>query len=166
MLLEIKNSNMAKNKAILDRIQSVELTKQITQTMKMVAASSLEKTKKKADHIRAYQEKLEATFLDLFPIPKGWSHPLMKKKTKKKRLLVVVGTDKGMCGSFLQTTLSEAVEEAKRKSEYPTDILPIGKKVLLFCEKKNISHLNQYTNLQSNLNHIFTLSPRGLIQIS
>lgn len=152
---------MAKNKAILDRIHTVQLTKQITQTMKMVAASSLEKKKKETAHIASYAEEVEKLLFDLLPSPKALSSPFLKKKKLKKALLIVVGTNKGMCGAFLHTLLEKSLrhyQESQSGDEEQPEVLPLGKKAVLFCQQKNILHLTDYSELKSDIEDIQELA--------
>ncbi len=145
---------MAKNKAILERIHSVHLTQQITRTMKMVAASSLERKKKQAAHIATHAEELEKLLADVLPCPQAGAFPLLAKKNLKKSLLIAVGTHKGLCGSFLQTVLGKTFQyytKCQEEHNHALEILPSGKKTVLFCQKKNLPHVTHRADFHADL---------------
>lgn len=85
-------------KEIDKRIRSVRNTQQITRAMKMVAAAKLRRTQERLVASRPYGSKLAELLKGLAgaSIP----HPFFEQRELKKRLVVVVTSDKGLCGSY------------------------------------------------------------------
>jgi F-type H+-transporting ATPase subunit gamma len=91
---------MANLRDIRDRIASVKSTQQITRAMKMVAAARLRKAQDRMTDARPYTHKLREIVSRLVDKSEN-EHPLIKKHEKPKRiLLLVMGSDRGLCGGF------------------------------------------------------------------
>ncbi len=88
------------------RIRSVKNTQQITRAMKMVAAAKLRRAQDKLIAARPYGGKLE----ELLDGLAGTSidNPLFEERELRRRYVVVVSSDKGLCGSYNATILREA----------------------------------------------------------
>ena len=98
-------------KAIRTRISSVKNTQQITKAMKMVAASKLRRAQEAAVQARPYSEKLEGMVAHLLQRVDPAFNPLMKIPESQERCLVlVVSSDKGLCGGYNANLLREAEE--------------------------------------------------------
>jgi F-type H+-transporting ATPase subunit gamma len=92
---------MASLRDIRTRIASVKSTKQITSAMKMVAAAKLRRATDAAHSARPYQETLTRTLLRVAAAATDVQHPLLEsRETVKNVLVVIVGTDRGLCGGF------------------------------------------------------------------
>ena len=89
-------------KDLRNRIDSVKSTKKITQAMKMVAASKLKKAQAFAEKGRNYSSGLEGIVKGLVSSTTDQSHPLLggAEKEKKQALLIVVSSDRGLCGGL------------------------------------------------------------------
>ena len=115
-------------KDLRNRIDSVKSTKKITQAMKMVAASKLKKAQAFAERGRNYSSGLEGIVKGLVSSSEEQSHPLLGgvEKEKKQALLIVVSSDRGLCGG-LNTNIVKNVKKklVLLKSE--------GKKTTLVC---------------------------------
>ncbi|MEM9737483.1 MAG: ATP synthase F1 subunit gamma [Bacteroidota bacterium] len=137
---------MATNKSTLNRINTVTLTKQITQTMKMVAVSSLEKQKKEAAIIEMYYHSLQGLVSQLHPTSSSFDLPYIKVRKVERVLLIVLTTDKGLCGSFGSSVLSSLTHEHEqlRKEKKDVMLLPIGKKGVAFCQHHALPYLGLY----------------------
>lgn len=149
---------MANLKIIRIRIASVKSTRQITSAMKMVSAAKLRKAQDKILKLRPYAQKLHEILV-------GLSRNLAETQVEniygrtsipEKILLVVVTSNKGLCGAFN----SNVIKEAKRVvSENYFDqfqkgnvtILPVGKKGYDFFRKLNFNMLPDCNNLLNDL---------------
>ena len=98
-------------KAIRKRISSVKSTQQITKAMKMVAAAKLRRAQEAAIQARPYSEKLEGMVSHLLERVDSASHPLMRiPETRDRSLVLVVSSDRGLCGGY-NANLLRAVDE-------------------------------------------------------
>ncbi len=91
---------MANLKVIKKRISSVKSTQQITRAMKMVAASRFRKANAAVVAARPYSNKLHEVLSSLALREERKVHPLLARRGKKKALLLVMTSDRGLCGGF------------------------------------------------------------------
>ena len=99
---------MATLRDIRTRIASVKSTKQITNAMKMVSAAKLRRATEAAMSARPWQETLTATLQRVASGSGEIEHPLLESHGSVKNvLLVVVSTDRGLCGGFNGTLLRQ-----------------------------------------------------------
>ena len=119
-------------KDLRNRIDSVKSTKKITQAMKMVAASKLKKAQAFAERGRNYSSGLEGIVKGLVSSSEEQSHPLLGEieKEKKQSLLIVVSSDRGLCGGLNSNIVKNVRKKiASLKSEKKlTTLICIGKK--------------------------------------
>ena len=84
-------------KEVKNRIGSVKSTQQLTKAMKMVAAAKLKKAQDKVTELRPYSKKLNEILSNLSG---SINNKLFEKREVKNTLIIVVASDKGLCGSF------------------------------------------------------------------
>ena len=107
---------MASLKELKDRIGSVKSTQKITKAKQMVAAAKLRRAQSAAEAARPYAERLAAVMASLATKVSGDSAPKLLAGTgsNQKHLLVVVNTDKGLCGGLNSNIVKEAKLQAKK----------------------------------------------------
>lgn len=104
---------MPSTRDIRRRIKSVKNTAQITKAMQMVAASKMRKAQDAALAGRPYAEQMNAVMAEVTANVGDFTHPLMEKRENvKKRGLVVVSSDKGLCGALNTNLLREVAKYA------------------------------------------------------
>ena len=91
---------MATLKAIRRRVSSVRNIQQITKAMKMVSAARLRRAQEAAFAARPYAEKLEAVLQNLATQGQALSHPLLTTREAQNLDLLLVTSDRGLCGGF------------------------------------------------------------------
>lgn len=92
------------------RIKSVKNTAQITKAMQMVAASKMRKAQQAALSGRPYATLMNSVLAEVTANAGDFSHPLMEVREVKKRAVIVVSTDKGLCGSLNGNLFREAAK--------------------------------------------------------
>jgi F-type H+-transporting ATPase subunit gamma len=146
---------MANLKAIRIRISSVKSTRQITAAMKMVSAAKLRKAQDKIVRLRPYANKLHEILV-------GLTHSLSdsedenvfgRKSATDKVLIVVITSNRGLCGGFNANVTRETrrVVAEKYQQHYKSGnlwFLSIGKKGLDFLKKQKV-------NILEENNHVF-----------
>jgi F-type H+-transporting ATPase subunit gamma len=129
---------MAAGKEIRTKIKSVENTRKITKAMEMVAASKMRKAQERMRSGRPYGEKIRSICANLSNANPEYRHPFMASRPDLKRIaLVVVTTDKGLCGG-LNTNLLRMVLGRMREWESQKvgmQITAIGNKGLGFFSR-------------------------------
>ncbi|MBI5681763.1 MAG: ATP synthase F1 subunit gamma, partial [Deltaproteobacteria bacterium] len=113
---------MATLRDIRRRIKSVKNTQQITKAMKMVAAAKLRRAQEDIIAARPYAQKMMGVLSSLAARTKSDSHPLLEVRDVKKVELIVVTSDRGMCGGF-NTNIMRLAENFIRNN---TDKFDIG----------------------------------------
>jgi F-type H+-transporting ATPase subunit gamma len=145
---------MASLKEIRVRIASVSSTRQITSAMKMVSAAKLRRAQDAILQMRPYAEKMQEI---LSTISSGSSsdddNPFASQRPAEKVLIVVVTSNRGLCGAFNSNVIKTALQIAWDK--YPKQLnngqlqfLPIGKKAFDFFTRK------QYQVYSGNFNEL------------
>src|SRR6201986_4145240 len=99
---------MPSTRDIRRRIKSVKNTAQITKAMQMVAAAKMRKAQQSALAGRPYADLMNEVLGALVKESKEFTHPLMERRESGPRALIVVATDKGLCGSLNSNLLREA----------------------------------------------------------
>jgi len=107
---------MAAGKEIRGKIKSVENTKKITKAMEMVAASKMRKAQDRMRSARPYAEKVRQIAADLGRANPEYVHPYLATNNAKTLGLIVVTTDKGLCGG-LNTNVLRAVTNRIRDAK-------------------------------------------------
>lgn len=121
---------MANLKDIKKRITSVKNTQQITRAMKMVAAARFRKANEAVVAARPYSNKLHEVLSSLALREERKVHPLLARRGKKKALVLVMTSDRGLCGGFNINVAKAAAQfvtdEASGFEAY--DLMVIGRK--------------------------------------
>jgi len=91
---------MANLRAIRKRISSVKSTQQITKAMKMVSAAKLRRAQEAITAARPYARKMREVVQAVAGRAGGDAHPLLTEREGKRLALLVVTSDRGLCGSF------------------------------------------------------------------
>ena len=104
---------MAAGKEIRGKIKSVENTKKITKAMEMVAASKMRKAQERMLAARPYSDKIRAIAAHLSQANPEYVHPFMVSQDAKKVGLIVVTTDKGLCGGMNTNVLRAVTNKLK-----------------------------------------------------
>ena len=120
---------MASLKEVHTKIGGVKKTSQITKAMNMVAAAKLRGAQQKMEDFRPYTEKFNAAMGSLSANMDSGQFPLMEKREVKTVELIIVTSDRGLCGSY-NTNIFKMTE--KLIAAYEAE----GKKVSLVCVGK------------------------------
>ncbi|MFN3376385.1 MAG: F0F1 ATP synthase subunit gamma [Burkholderiaceae bacterium] len=128
---------MAAGKEIRGKIKSVENTKKITKAMEMVAASKMRKAQDRMRAARPYSEKVRNIAANLGQANPEYVHPFMRVNDAKQAGIIVVTTDKGLCGG-MNTNVLRAVTGKLRELQaqgIETQAVAIGNKGLGFLNR-------------------------------
>jgi F-type H+-transporting ATPase subunit gamma len=143
---------MAGGKEIRGKIKSVQNTRKITKAMEMVAASKMRKAQDRMHAARPYSEKIRRLAANLsHALITDYRHPfLIKRETVKRVGLILVTTDKGLCGGLNTNILRQAVGtmrdwEARGVSEIRVSC--IGNKGLGFMQRLGANIVSQLTHI-------------------
>src|SRR5213078_1246320 len=102
------------------RIKSIRNTSQITKAMQMVAAAKMRKAQQAALAGRPYASLMNEVLAEVAANAGDFTHPLMEVREIRKRAVIVVSTDKGLCGALNSNLLREAGKFEKGTTVYIT----------------------------------------------
>tara|TARA_Y100000748_G_scaffold301092_1_gene300729 strand:+ start:235 stop:1095 length:861 start_codon:yes stop_codon:yes gene_type:complete len=124
-------------KEIRNRISSVSSTMQITNAMKMVSAAKLKKAQDSITATLPYSNKLSELVKNISAsIDSVDSNPLFVKREVKSALIIVITSNKGLCGGFNSNIIKEVYNISSQYGTKKPDLITIGKKGNDILKKK------------------------------
>ncbi|MES2593002.1 MAG: ATP synthase F1 subunit gamma [Bacteroidota bacterium] len=145
---------MANLKEVRNRIVSVSSTQQITSAMKMVSAAKLRRAQDAIVQMRPYASKLKEILENLSASLDSSEGTFSKQREVKNVLLVVITSNRGLCGGFNANVIKAASRIAREG--YPVakvSVLPIGKKAADFFKKTEYGIVG--SDMPRGLNELF-----------
>jgi F-type H+-transporting ATPase subunit gamma len=141
---------MAGGKEIRTKIKSVQNTQKITRAMEMVAASKMRKAQDRMRAARPYAEKIRNVAAHLSHANPEYKHPFLVKRENPSRIgVIVVTSDKGLCGGLNTNVLRMVLGRMKEweGGKQGVEVCAIGNKALGFMQRIGASVLSQATHL-------------------
>jgi len=111
---------MPSKRDIRRRIKSVKNTAQITKAMQMVAASKMRRAQQSALAGRPYASLMNTVLGNVTFYAGDFTHPLMEQRELRKQCVIVVSTDKGLCGALNSNLMREAAKFERNRTIYIT----------------------------------------------
>jgi len=141
---------MPGTKEIRVKIRSVQNTRKITKAMEMVAASKMRKAQERMRHARPYGEKIRNVAAHISHANPEYRHPFLVDRGSVKRVgIIVITTDKGLCGALntnlLRVVLAQYKEWQAQGEE--VEVCAIGNKGLGFMQRLGAKIVSQVTQL-------------------
>lgn len=140
-------------KEVRNRIKSVQSTQQITKAMKMVSAAKLRKAQDAIIQMRPYAKKLQEMLSNIVSNAEGdISLDLAAERPVDKVLVIVITSDRGLCGGYNSNLIKLAKQTIREKykaqhAKGATEFLPIGKKGFEHFSKNNFKVVDHYWNI-------------------
>ncbi len=144
-------------KEVRNRIKSVQSTQQITKAMKMVSAAKLRRAQDAIVQMRPYAKKLQQMLSNIVSNADGdVSMELASTRPVEKVLVIVVTSDRGLCGGYNSNLIKLAKQVIREKysaqsAKGNAEILPLGKKGFEHFSKNNFHVVDHYWNIFSDL---------------
>jgi len=144
-------------KEVRNRIKSVTSTQQITKAMKMVSAAKLRRAQDAILQMRPYSKKLQEMLSNIVSsVSSDISLPLADVRPVEKVLLIVVTSDRGLCGAYNANVIKMAkvamdTRYAAQAQKGNVTILPIGKKSYEFFTRYNYKVVSDFWTIFSEL---------------
>jgi F-type H+-transporting ATPase subunit gamma len=127
---------MANTRVIRNRIRSVKNIQQITRAMEMVAASKLKRAQDRVHAAGPYAEKLRLVMNEVGRSASGISHPLLAQRPVERTCIVIMTSDKGLCGAYNGNVISKALAYARTMKPESVRLAVIGKKANDFFKRR------------------------------
>ncbi len=150
---------MATLRDIKQRIVAVKNTSKITSAMRMVAAAKLRRAQEAILAARPYSNKLSEILGNLASsVEEDYYHPLLRKpKQIRSVAVIVISSDRGLCGSFNTNVLRIANQRITKQlqAEFPdasVSVIAVGKRSVQFFNRLNIPLIGSFPDIFQKLN--------------
>jgi F-type H+-transporting ATPase subunit gamma len=144
---------MANLRVIRKRIGSVKSTQQITKAMKMVSAAKLKRAQDAITAARPYARRMREVVEAVAVRSEEGAHPLLSAREGTKLALLVVTSDRGLCGGF-NSNLLRAVHRflaANRERHEEIVVFAVGRKAREFFRRRRVDIRQEYVNVLGQL---------------
>jgi F-type H+-transporting ATPase subunit gamma len=141
---------MAVGKEILTKIRSVQNTQKITRAMQMVSTSKMRKTQERMRTARPYAEKVRTVMGHLaMANMTDVVHPMLVQRPVKRAGVILITSDKGLCGGLNVNTLKRFFAQVKALSDQgiEVDVCCLGQKGLAACQRAGLNIAASATQL-------------------
>ena len=132
---------MPSTRDIRRRIKSVRNTAQITKAMQMVASSKMQKAQQGALNFRPFAAMAGQLMSHLGGATGDYRHPLMEIREVRRRTVIIISTDKGLCGALN----SNLFREAAKYDAATTQFIAVGKKAAQFLARTRRKLVAEFT---------------------
>jgi len=154
-------------KDVKKKIESVQKTQQITRAMNMVASAKLRRAQERIEKFRPYADKYYEMLKDLSKGVDVSVHPLLEPREEIKATgIVLITSERGLCGAFNTNLITKAEKLIKEKSAEgkAIKILAVGRKAAQAAKKVDSAEiLNSYVGVMDNFD--FTLANKIGLEI-
>ncbi|HEX9443350.1 MAG TPA: ATP synthase F1 subunit gamma [Candidatus Binatia bacterium] len=139
---------MATLKVIRKRIGSIRNTQQITKAMKMVSAAKLRRAQEAAVAARPYADKMAELFKNLIARVAREAHPLLGQRDEKKIDLVLLTSDRGLCGGYNANLIRAAEAFIRREGAgKEIELVLVGRKGGDYFRRRKAAIADRYVNI-------------------
>ena len=140
---------MSQAKEIRTKINSIKNTQKITKAMEMVAASKMRKAQDRMEQSRPYAEKIRTVIGHLRQANPDYRHPFMVERDIERVGMIIVSTDRGLCGSLNVNMFRSLISQLKewRDARIDVQLCLIGAKAVQFFRRLDVKIVGQVTHL-------------------
>ena len=142
---------MATVREIKHRIRSVRNTQQITRAMKLVAAARLRRFQNRTLAMRPYADEIKNLLGRLLPTVAGDEHPLLRTREPARVLLIVITSDRGLCGPYNTALVREVSTYIRANAEKDFSVVAVGRKGISFFTKREFPLANKFVDIHDSL---------------
>ncbi len=142
---------MAKTRELVVRRKAIRNIRKITRTMELIATARFKKAMDRATEATAYTKKIAEVAAELSASVKDVEHPLLIKPEKiSKRILLIICSNRGLCGGYNAGVLREAFNSFQTfKNNHQETLLELsGKRAISFFKYQRIEPVATYTNFE------------------
>lgn len=140
----------ANTKEIKERINSIKNSRQITNAMNIVSSTKFKKYQNLTFKSREYSDALNVVFKNILSSVVGKNHVLFDgKKFVKRACIIVMTSDRGLCGSFNINAIKrlEKLTKKLKKDNKKVSVITVGKKIKDYCSDKDIDVDSEFIQL-------------------
>lgn len=144
---------MATLREIRQRIKGVKNTQKITKAMKMVAAAKMRRAQDRMLAARPYADKIGDLVHNLVAQVEYHPSPLLAERPVERVTLVLVTSDRGLCGGFNANAIRAASNEISSLKGKDVELVCVGRKGYDFFKKRDFNIASRYLNIFNNLGY-------------
>lgn len=146
---------MATLRDIKRRIKAVQSTSKITKAMKMVSAAKFRKAQQRMFELRPYAERMGNILSSLAGGAEGETHPLLVVRPRKNIEVLVITSDRGLCGAFNTNILKAGTKHITelRKEGFDVAISCVGRKARDYFKRRNVELKKAWTGISGKISY-------------
>lgn len=146
---------MATLRDIKRRIKAVQSTSKITKAMKMVSAAKFRKAQQRMFEMRPYADRMNAILSSLANGAEGEIHPLLAVRPRKNVEVLVITSDRGLCGAFNTNILKAAARHVAElgKEGYQISISSVGRKARDYYKRRSVQMRKAWTGISGKISY-------------
>lgn len=146
---------MATLRDIRRRIKAVQSTSKITKAMKMVAAAKFRRAQQRMFEMRPYAERMAAILSTLATGAEGDIHPLLQVRPRKNVEVLVLTSDRGLCGAFNSNLIRAAARHISdiEKEGFTVSISIVGRKARDYFKRRNVELRKAWTGISGKISY-------------
>ncbi|HYQ48074.1 MAG TPA: ATP synthase F1 subunit gamma [Thermodesulfovibrionales bacterium] len=146
---------MATLRDIKRRIKAVQSTSKITKAMKMVAAAKFRKAQQRMFELRPYAERMSEGLSRLAADLEADIHPLLAVRPRKNVEVLVITSDRGLCGAFNTNILKASAKHIAdlRGEGFNVSISTVGRKAKDYFKRRGIELRNSWTGISGKISY-------------
>ncbi len=140
---------MANTRQVQQRISTAKNISKITKAMEMVSASKMRRAQEQTLSARPYAQALASSLRSLAQDTSPDLHPLLSRHSQGIEVLVVIATDRGLCGGLNQSILKQVTQWMTKHSK--GELILVGKKSVAFAKFLGLQTYAQFTNMPDTI---------------
>ncbi len=146
---------MATLRDIKRRIKAVQSTSKITKAMKMVAAAKFRKAQQRMFEMRPYADRMNGILASLSSGATAESHPLLAVRPRKNIRILVLTSDRGLCGAFNTNILKTAARYAAdlRNEDFVVSVSSVGRKARDYYRRRSVELTKSWTGISGKVSY-------------
>ncbi len=128
-----------------NRIRAVETIKKITHAMRLIAMSTHSRLQEHRTALQAYKQEVTRLFISLHVYDQSWKSRVLNPKQDGKHLVILVGSQKGLCGNFNEN-LFRYFEKTYNQSHarHAYEVVAVGEKAVDYCTQQKLHLVNTF----------------------
>jgi F-type H+-transporting ATPase subunit gamma len=146
---------MATLRDIKRRIKAVESTSKITKAMKMVAAAKFRKAQQRMLEMRPYAERMSQILSNLSTAAESQAHPLLEARPRKNIELIVLTSDRGLCGAFNSNIMKASARYIAALEKDDIQVIPsvVGRKARDYFRRRGVQMRKTWTGISGKISY-------------
>ncbi|MFZ9035218.1 MAG: F0F1 ATP synthase subunit gamma [Francisellaceae bacterium] len=159
---------MSSSREIRNKIKSVQNTQKITRAMELVAASKMRKARDRMEAARPYAQYARDIIAHATRASMEYSHPYFQARTVKRAGLIVVATDRGLCGGLNINLFKLVLKKIRafQNDKVPVDLCVIGQKAESFFRRLHGINIISAANFSDGSSTISAITGSISVMIS